>query len=139
MGQHSLVIPDNQTPNDNADDLHRLDHNVVVSDSDPYDEQGKTQLQRDEEYRTMSMGESQRMLAAEEMDQVTTPVQSSAGILSRPSETTASSHGKLQVSADFAAEMHAREEEERKAKEQEAIRRQEAEFQRLAQTDSHHF
>ena len=136
MGDHSLAIPDSQAP-DGGTSITPLDHNIVVTEGDPQ-EQEKTQLQRDDEYHTLSMGESQRMREAEEMDQLTTYNRGSASILSSERSVT-SGHGKLQVSADFEAQIHAREEAERKAKEDAARRKQEEEFRKLTTTNSHNF
>ena len=137
MGDHSLAIPDSQTPEGGVS-ITPLDHNVVVTEAEPQTEQEKTQLQRDDEYHTLSMGESQRMREAEEMDQLTTYNRGSAGILSSGGGD-ATSRGKLQVSANFEAEIHAREEAERKAKEEAERRKQEEEFRKLTTTDSHNF
>lgn len=65
MAEHSLMMPDDS--NNYGIDTHQLDHNFVVDDSDPMDHE-KTQLQRDDDYHTMSMSASQDMLASEYMD-----------------------------------------------------------------------
>ena len=103
-------MPNSHGDNDsNNKPLHDLTHNYVVDESAPMDHE-KTQLQRDDEYSTISMGASQRMLASEYMDDAPAISSNSSSILT--SHSLASSGAKVQASPAFESEIHARTEKE---------------------------
>ena len=104
--------PDDQ--NENGGPSHDLTHNFVVDESDPMDHE-KTQLQRDDEYHTMSMSASQNMLATEWEDRPAIDASRHAGVFASHSVTGGGA--KVQASSDFESEIRAREEKERKEKE----------------------
>ena len=133
MAEHSLMMPDDS--NNYGIDTHQLDHNFVVDDSDPMDHE-KTQLQRDDDYHTMSMSASQDMLASEYMG---TPAINSGHQAVFSAHHVSSDSAKIQASEDFSSEIYAREEKERQEKEYLEHKRQAEEERKLAQSDSHTF
>ncbi len=127
------MMPDDS--NNYGIDTHQLDHNFVVDDSDPMDHE-KTQLQRNDDYHTMSMSASQDMLASEYMD---TPAINSGHQAVFSAHHASSDSAKIQASEDFSSEIYAREEKERQEKEYLERNRQAEEERKLAQSDSHTF
>ena len=136
MAEHSLMMPDEpDDQNANGGPSHDLTHNFVVDESDPMDHE-QTQLQRDDEYHTMSMSASQNMLASEWEDR---PAIDSGHQSVFTSHSLTSSGAKVQASSDFESEIRAREEKERKEKEWQERKKREEEERKLAQSDSHTF
>ena len=130
------MMPDDQADQNAGDGpAHDLTHDFVVDESDPMDHE-KTQLQRDDEYHTMSMSASQNMLASEWEDRPAIEA-NRAGIFT--AHSVSSSGAKVQASSDFESEIRAREEKERKEKEWQERKKREEEERKLAQSDSHTF
>ena len=125
--------PDNQ--NGANGPSHDLTHNFVVDESDPSDHE-RTQLQRDDDYHTMSMSASQNMLASEWEDR---PAIDTGHQSVFAAHSLNSSGAKVQASSDFESEIRAREEKERKEKEWLENKKREEEERKLAQSNSHTF
>ncbi len=106
------MMSDDAMSNSGDESTRDLAHNFVVDDSDPMDHE-KTQLQRDDDYHTMSMSASQNMLASEWEDR---PAIDTGHQSVFAAHSLNSSGAKIQASPDFESEIRAREEKERSSR-----------------------